>query len=331
MSDFELAVQRSLEEHQELRHERKRVRRAIQRQLPQDLYVKSVPPDGNCLFHALSAGLAAGHAIQRTHRALRLECVQAIPRTDALRGRFMFDADLHKYVTDLAQDGVYGDELAIRAFCHVHRKCVRVFSPEYTLTFGDAPDTINVAFDGTGHYDAVLPIARHQQATVFRAPAPPKPKDVSPKSPSPSQTANHSNMPSVESLLNVCIANTNGVSQPGRWEQILERCSHVTILTETHCTTIMQKALPLEARDFQIHWGASISPGARTGVAFLVKKGKAWNVGPLNFAGSPCAPFYHEGRLHAIQLFSADGTRSCLHMPSMAMQEPGGPKIRKMH
>ena len=78
-SDFDLAVQRSLEEHQELRQARKRVRKAIQRQLPQDMYVKPVLPDGNGLFHALSADLAAGFALQRSHRALRLECAQAIP------------------------------------------------------------------------------------------------------------------------------------------------------------------------------------------------------------------------------------------------------------
>ena len=67
------------------------------------------------------------------------------------------------------------------------------------------------------------------------------------------------------------VANTNGLSAPGRWEQVLKRCTGITVLSETHCTAAMQKSLPFSAQDYRILWGSPVSKGSRSGVAFLIK------------------------------------------------------------
>ena len=117
---------------------------------------------------------------------------------------------------------------------------------------------------------------------------------------------------SSKNAINICVANTNGLSKEGRWEQILERCKDVTILSETHCTAVMQKALPYSAKDFHVFWGAPVNQGSRSGVAFLVRKGSFWNVRPISFDQSPCLKRYNDGRLHAVQVFYNKGERSII-------------------
>ena len=114
---------------------------------------------------------------------------------------------------------------------------------------------------------------------------------------------------SSKNAINICVANTNGLSKEGRWEQILKRCKDVTILSENHCAAIMQKSLPFTAKDFHVIWGAPVNQGSRSGVAFLVRKGSFWNVRPISFDQSPCLKHYNDGRLHAIQVFYNKGER----------------------
>lgn len=122
------------------------------------------------------------------------------------------------------------------------------------------------------------------------------------------------NSPEIPSknAVKICVANTNGLSREGRWEQILSRCEDITVLAETHCTSMMQKSLPFSAKDFHVFWGAPVSKGSRSGVAFLVRKGSFWNIRPVSFTDSPCQKQYEEGRFHAVQLFFQKGDRSII-------------------
>ena len=117
---------------------------------------------------------------------------------------------------------------------------------------------------------------------------------------------------SSKKTVNICVPNTNGLSKDGRWEQVLARCEDITVLTETHCTSMMQKSLPFSAEDFDVLWGAPVSKGSRSGVAFLVRKGSFWNIRPVTFVNSPCQKHYDEGRLRAVQIFFQKGERSII-------------------
>ena len=120
------------------------------------------------------------------------------------------------------------------------------------------------------------------------------------------------NQPHEHISFNLIVANTNGLTVKGRWEQILSRCNDFTALVETHCTEHMQKSLPFVAKDFHILWGAPIKQGARTGVAALVKKGCCWNTKIVSLTNSPCEKYFNIGRLLLVQLFYGKGNRSIL-------------------
>lgn len=74
--------------------------------------------DGNCLFHSQFEGLFRTPAIIIDQATSRARCAQAIRSAERLRNSFSLEADLLALVSELACDGVYGDELSIRAFCH---------------------------------------------------------------------------------------------------------------------------------------------------------------------------------------------------------------------
>ena len=108
------------------------------------------------------------------------------------------------------------------------------------------------------------------------------------------------------------VANTNGLSAPGRWEQVLKRCTGITVLSETHCTAAMQKSLPFSAQDYRILWGSPVSKGSRSGVAFLIKSNQVWDARSIPFLHSPCQKYFEEGRLVACQIFFQKGERSVI-------------------
>ena len=110
----------------------------------------------------------------------------------------------------------------------------------------------------------------------------------------------------------LCVANTNGLSAEGRWEQVLNRCESFTALIETHCTASMQASLPYVARDFHLHWGAPVRQGSRTGVAALVKQGSLWQTKTISLADTPLDKYYKNGRLLLVQIFYGCGARSML-------------------
>ena len=117
---------------------------------------------------------------------------------------------------------------------------------------------------------------------------------------------------STSKTCNILVANTNGLSVEGRWEQILSRCTGITILSETHCTKAMQKSLPYTANDYKILWGAPVHKGSRSGVAFLFKRSKIWEARLIPFLHQPCQKYFEEGRLVVCQVFFKKGERSII-------------------
>ena len=115
-----------------------------------------------------------------------------------------------------------------------------------------------------------------------------------------------------QNTFTLCVANTNGLSAEGRWEQVLNRCQSFTALTETHCTAPMQVSLPYVARDFHMHWGAPIQQGSRSGVAALVKKGSVWQSKTVSLENTPLDKYHKAGRLLLVQIFYGCGSRSML-------------------
>ena len=120
------------------------------------------------------------------------------------------------------------------------------------------------------------------------------------------------NSPNQTDQIILSVANTNGLSTEGRWEQVLQRCEGVTIISETHCTDVVQKSLPFRAVDFQVIWGAPVRKGSRSGVALLIKRGCFWQAKAVPLHDSPCKKYYDEGRLVVGQVFYKGGTRSLL-------------------
>lgn len=98
----------------------------------------------------------------------------------------------------------------------------------------------------------------------------------------------------------------------GRWENILNRCEDITLLSETHCTDLHQKSFPLNAEDFSIIWGAPVRKGSRSGVAIIAKKSSVWAIQKVDMSNTVCFSHEKQGRLVVAQIFYGAGERSIL-------------------
>ena len=135
------------------------IRARLLQALPQNHFIRSVPADGNCLFHAVSKALRRRLNLPLSHICLRSVCVHEIRTNNAWRHRFFDQQDLNGYTHSMSQDATYGDELCIQAMASAFSLNIQVFTPEYgTLSFGQTDDpTILLAYNGHNHYDVVLP------------------------------------------------------------------------------------------------------------------------------------------------------------------------------
>ena len=124
-------LQKSLNEisQQEFQARKAMMHLDIQKKLPPGFKIKPMPVDGSCLFHSLSEGLYTFNAVPISQDVIRAKCVQAIHSVEHLRNSFACE---DAFVNELTSDGVYGDELSIRAFCHEYSSCVHGHA-NYTL------------------------------------------------------------------------------------------------------------------------------------------------------------------------------------------------------
>ena len=61
----------------------------------------------------------------------------------------------------------------------------------------------------------------------------------------------------------------------------------------------------------------TMSFGARTGVAIMVKKSSCWAAAPLEFESGACKRYLQEGRLVSVQIFVEGGKRSIIFVASL--------------
>ena len=135
-----------------------RMDRTLSVQAPENMLLRKIVGDGNCLFRALSAGLFRAKGVHHTHEELRRMIIHQIIACPALHSRFYDSVDFNNYIADMSKDGFYGDELCIRSFVECLRVGVRVHHPRgMPITFGDGPGCIHLARNGRNHFDVYVP------------------------------------------------------------------------------------------------------------------------------------------------------------------------------
>ena len=121
--------------------------------------VVRMPPDGNCLFHAL------GHPTV-PHGVVRRHCVAyARERWEEDFRHFVEAEEEDGYLARMSRLGCWGDELMIRAFSECARACVKVYrgsrlAATYGAQYASSPTArTRLLCYGCDHYDLLLPLA----------------------------------------------------------------------------------------------------------------------------------------------------------------------------
>lgn len=79
-------------------------------------------------------------------------------------------------------------------------------------------------------------------------------------------------------------------------------------LSETHLTTNLMTLIHGGFPGYKAYWGAPVE-GKNGGVGFLVKSSAAWHTTPVTWdKHSPCYIHHAAGRLHAVKVFTGDGS-----------------------
>ena len=140
--------------------------------IPETRYIKQMPGDGNCLYHALSASLEQITTQRISHTTLRQQIAEHVATSAAFRARFFDDRDLANVVRTIRTDGAYGDSLSIEAMCNIYKVAVKVYLPNAVPILFQPPhhytQCLAVAFNNVDHYNAVLTHTSLSQAPVNR-------------------------------------------------------------------------------------------------------------------------------------------------------------------
>lgn len=154
-AELQKAIQLSVQENKQVLQERKRLRHRIRQQLPPQSNIVNILADGNCLFRAVSRGLSQLH-MQFNHVELRQMRVDSIRSN--FSNRFHDQIDFHNYVSAMACNAEYGDELCIQALALSLHVFIEVFSPDHNPQRFGNPDHpgIRIAYNGSNHFDVIL-------------------------------------------------------------------------------------------------------------------------------------------------------------------------------
>ena len=126
-----------------------------------NLVRRVVPGDGNCMFHAI-----AQHC-PFSHKELRLSVVSFLKdNIDDFRGFFSEDEDIDSYLNSLSHSGTWGDNLVLSACSELLQTPIHIAQTHGVQVITPALVTnrpIWIAYDGSSHYDAILPLQPSSQ------------------------------------------------------------------------------------------------------------------------------------------------------------------------
>ena len=129
-----------------------------------------VPPDGNCLFHAVVRQLPEPHITHLDLRQMTANCIS----TNRLDFEPFVTSDFDQLVRDLARPTEWAGDDALRGVAEVLRTTIRVIAMDsvdvvYEPKLGSGTlvtSEIVLFYNGTTHYDAVEPMVPPTQAGV---------------------------------------------------------------------------------------------------------------------------------------------------------------------
>lgn len=133
------------------------------------LQYKDMPGDGNCFFHSVAASLNAHRLRGRNdwnHEELRTMGVRYLTENPDFMLRL--DEDREAYIASMERDREYARDEIIPAVglalgVQVHVMIREEQTPDHLIDVNSYPgppsrDAIYVLYNGTNHYDALLPI-----------------------------------------------------------------------------------------------------------------------------------------------------------------------------
>ena len=263
--ELQQALQLSSIEHSAKKFQKALTHQHIQNLLPDGCQIKTMPADGNCLFHSLSETLFKLKGVPISHDVIRAECAHAIHSVEHLRNNFALETDLWNFVTELAKDGVYGDELSIRAFCNVYQIKVVVHTPTQTIPFGTIGPSVRIAFDNCGHYDAIVP-AEHEPANPSHPhslPLMPGAVKRCPTSKGPlKKNQSKENENRFKKPHNIRLLSINVTSWFPHAADLISSGADILCVQETRLTANGQRVAANQQSDWQVSFGEPMQPAA---------------------------------------------------------------------
>ena len=140
----------------------------------QSLSIRTMSPDGNCLFRSISDQLYNDSG--SSHHTIRNQiCNHISNNTSEYQHFLLMDEndedimDIESYVTEMRNDSTWGSDVEIVAACRVYNVGIKVFSCVHdggVLRFGDRTDSngsgggedLLLSYHGNDHYNSVHPM-----------------------------------------------------------------------------------------------------------------------------------------------------------------------------
>ncbi|CAE7875408.1 OTUD6A, partial [Symbiodinium sp. KB8] len=142
-----------------------------QRALPDSLTVQSIPPDGNCLFGAFSAGLALANGKSAVHPTLiRAQVTQHLKKHQSAyeplwQGELpdtTKSSDFAEYLTAIGREGSWGSSLEIRALARLYNTRIVIFPRQFHFNVAavhtQQKRRVVVLLHNGSHFDLVKPV-----------------------------------------------------------------------------------------------------------------------------------------------------------------------------
>lgn len=122
-----------------------------------NLQIKSIKPDGNCLFRAISHQL---YSTEDRHLELREKCVNYIEKEKTFFSKFI-NENFEKYIQRKKKEGTWGDNIEIQALSEIYNLQIQIFHNKKipTMIYNQKKKfekIIRLFYKNLSHYDSII-------------------------------------------------------------------------------------------------------------------------------------------------------------------------------